>query len=97
MSCLMIVNVTTNGQNKEGLKKYLTEGPPIAIRYGGKYLVLGGNPQALEGELLGKGVVVSEWADRDAALRFWNSPEYTALRAHREGTGDYQVTIVDTK
>ena len=40
-------------------------------------------------------MVVSEWPDRDAALAFWRSPDYAALKALRAGTGEFEVRLVD--
>jgi uncharacterized protein (DUF1330 family) len=41
--------------------------------------------------------VISEWPDRAAALRFWQSPEYAEARKLREGTGSFQVVLVDAE
>jgi uncharacterized protein (DUF1330 family) len=95
MACLMLVLANPDGNNREGLKKYMTEGPKILAQYGGKHLVAGGNALPLEGAWPWKAIVASQWESREAALAFWNSPEYTALKVFREGTGDYQIAIVD--
>ncbi|HLY59019.1 MAG TPA: DUF1330 domain-containing protein [Stellaceae bacterium] len=96
MPCLMLVYVRPDGQNREGLRTYTAEGLKILKQYGGRHIVMGGNPQCLEGDFPWLLVVISEWPDREAALRFWNSPEYTAVKKHREGTGDYQIVLVDS-
>jgi uncharacterized protein (DUF1330 family) len=97
MGCLLMVNIKPNGRNAENMKVYTTEGPQILKKYGGHHIAFGGKPQALEGEFPWPLVVISEWENREAALAFWNSPEYTALRKYREDTGDYQIYLVDTK
>ncbi len=59
---------------------------------------MGGATQVLEGDWTdGGGAVISEWPDRAAALRFWNSPEYAVARQLREGTGRFQVVLVDAE
>jgi|ERR1700730_17553204 uncharacterized protein (DUF1330 family) len=96
MPCQMIVHAFPNGNNPDGMKKYRTEGPAIVTQYGGRHISMG-KPQVVEGDFQFPFVIISEWPSRDAALRFWNSPEYTALKKFREGTGDYQIYLVDTK
>ena len=39
--------------------------------------------------------LVSEWPSREHALRFWNSSEYAAAKKLREGTGNFQVLLID--
>jgi uncharacterized protein (DUF1330 family) len=69
--------------------------PPLVARHGGRYLVLGGPTLVLEGESADVKTVVSEWPSQDAALAFWNSPEYRAARELRAGTGEFSVVLVD--
>jgi uncharacterized protein (DUF1330 family) len=40
-------------------------------------------------------VVISEWPDRAAALAFWNSPEYAAIRVLRDGIADCNILLVE--
>ncbi len=69
---------------------------PLIERFGGSYLMVGGNLQMLEGDFPdGGGNVISVWPDRAAALHFWNSPEYAEVRKLRDGTGQFQVMLVD--
>jgi uncharacterized protein (DUF1330 family) len=71
---------------------------PMVERFGGRYVLMGGGAQVLEGEWSdGGGAVISEWPDRAAALRFWNSPEYAAAKPLRAGTGRFQVVLVDAE
>jgi uncharacterized protein (DUF1330 family) len=39
---------------------------------------------------------VSEWPSREAALRFWNSAEYAEAKQLRDGTGSFQVLLIDS-
>ena len=59
------------------------------------YLVMGGEQQSLEGEHAPARTVVSHWPDRAAALAFWHSPEYTAIKPLRAGTGTFRVLLAD--
>lgn len=69
---------------------------PMVELFGGRYVLMGNNLQVLEGTWHNKGgAVISEWPDRAAALRFWNSPDYAQARELRAGTGEFQVVLVD--
>ncbi len=71
---------------------------PMVERFGGRYVLMGAGMQVLEGAWSdGGGTAISEWPDRATALRFWNSPEYAAAKRLREGTGRFQVVLVDAE
>ena len=59
-----------------------------------KMLVAYGKQQILEGPSH-EGVVVIEFPDKDAALRWYNSDAYQEAREHRLKGGDYQFTLVE--
>jgi uncharacterized protein (DUF1330 family) len=40
-------------------------------------------------------VVISEWPDKAAALKFWNSPEYQAAKKLREGIARVDVSVIE--
>ena len=61
----------------------------------GRYLVMGGEQHSLEGEHAPARTVISQWPDRAAALAFWQSPEYAALKPLRDGTGNFRVLLAD--
>lgn len=67
----------------------------IQARYGGEYLIRGPGGTVLEGPGEdGASVVVTQWKDREAALAFWNSPEYAEAKKLREGLAEISVTLV---
>ena len=67
----------------------------LVARMGGRYVVMGGEQEWLEGPTDAARTVVSEWPDRAAALAFWNSDEYAKIKPLRAGTGDFRVRLVD--
>lgn len=79
----------------ERFKGYARATPDVVARCGGQYVVMGGTQEVLEGPPESSRVVVSRWPDRAAALAFWNSPEYAAIKPLREGTGEFRVRLVD--
>lgn len=74
---------------------YARATPSVVARYGGRYLVMGGAQSSLEGSHAPARTVVSCWPDRAAALAFWHSPEYAAIKPLRAGTGTFRVLLAD--
>lgn len=75
---------------------YSAQTPRLVEAHGGRYLCIGRDALLLEGSFgSGLSVVISVWPSRQDALNFWSSQEYKALRALREGTGEFNVTLVD--
>ncbi len=69
---------------------------PLITQFGGDYLLVGSDLKMLEGNFPeGGGSVISKWPNRTAALSFWHSPEYAEVKKLREGTGSFQVVLVD--
>lgn len=69
--------------------------PELISKYGGQYRILGGEITLLEGEWDDRLVVVSEWPDKAAAEKFWNSPEYREAKKLREGAGEFTVLLIE--
>lgn len=69
----------------------------LVTRFGGRYVLRGPGAQLLEGAWGdGASVVISEWPDRAAARRFWDSPEYAEVKRLREGLADCQVLLIES-
>jgi uncharacterized protein (DUF1330 family) len=68
----------------------------LIAQFGGTYLLRAPGALALEGSFGdGASVVISQWPDEDAALAFWNSPEYAKVKKLRDGIADCQVLLVE--
>ena len=71
---------------------------PLIPKFGGRYLLRGGPTHLLEGDFgANGGMVLSEWPSKEAALRFWNSPEYAKAKTLREGLGRFQVILIESE
>lgn len=83
--------------DREGFRAYSAALPPIYRKYGGQYLALVPAPQVepVEGPAEHRSIVLARFPSREAALAFWNSPEYAQARKLREGKGTFFVTILD--
>jgi uncharacterized protein (DUF1330 family) len=80
----------------ERFREYTVAIVPIVKRYGGRYVVMRGARADLEGDWGATRIVISEWPSMQAALDFWNSPEYREAVKLREGTGTFRVTLLET-
>lgn len=65
-----------------GMQAYLEAIDATLAPYGGRFLVHGGRNHVLEGEWEGQ-VIVLEFPDFLRARRWYGSPEYQAIIAHR--------------
>ena len=75
---------------------YAPAASALVEKFGGRYRVRAPVSELLEGDLEdGTSVVISEWPDKESALRFWNSPEYAEVKKLREDCAICQVAIVE--
>ncbi|WP_150292739.1 DUF1330 domain-containing protein [Sphingobium estronivorans] len=95
MPAYMIVTATISDR-EAFLAGYGAKAASLVEAFGGKYLMRAPGVQLLEGNFGdGGSVVISEWASREAALAFWNSPEYGAARTLRQGVAECQVLLIE--
>ncbi len=80
--------------DREKFAAYARQVPELVDRFGGEYIVLGGEAEALEGDWGEVRLVVHRWPDMASARRFWHSPEYAEARKLREGAGEFRVMLL---
>lgn len=73
---------------------------PLVEKFGGKYVMLGPGLHLLEDQfgaanLQDGSMVISEWPDKEAAMRFWNSPDYAKAKKLRVGLAECQVMLIE--
>ena len=91
-----LIDTATIADRDAFLSGYAPKAAVLLEQFGGKYRMRAPGAQLLEGGFGdGGSVVISEWPDREAALAFWNSPEYRAARTLREGISECQVVLVE--
>lgn len=79
----------------EAYKEYIAKVPDTVQRHGGRYLVRGGASEVLEGSMPDRRTVCLEFTDREAALGWYNSPEYLPLRELRHAASIGDLFVVD--
>ena len=63
--------------------------------HGGRFVVRGGAAEVLEGDRAPGRLVVLEFADVDAARRWYDSPEYRAAREARQNAARGTFVLVE--
>ena len=79
----------------QAYKQYAATVPAIAAKFGGKYLVRGGQTVAVEGEPPSDRIVVLEFDSLAAARSFEASAEYQAVAPLRRKAARSRVFLVE--
>lgn len=77
------------------MQRYLQAVGASKQKYGGNYLVQGGNPQLIEGDRAVSRMVITAFESKEQAMAWWNSPEYAAARKIREPVTTARVLLVE--
>jgi uncharacterized protein (DUF1330 family) len=75
-------------------RRYVTEVPSIVAKFGGRYLVRGGDLEVVEGEWPVPRVTVVEFPSMEKAKQWWNSEEYRPYRELRGRTARTNAVMV---
>jgi uncharacterized protein (DUF1330 family) len=76
---------------------YIPASARLVEEMGGRYVIRGRAGHVLEGTGAdGSALIVIEWPDRQAALNFWNSPQYAEVKKLREGVAEVDIEIYET-
>ncbi len=76
-------------------EEYAVNVPGTIEKYGGKYIIRGGEMTQIEGNLECERVVVIEFSDKKAATTWYNSPEYQAIIGGRQRNAETVLTIIE--
>lgn len=93
MAAYLIANVDV--KDPEKYQGYSAQTPGLIEKYGGRFLVRGGECDQLEGSQPLARVVVVEFADMAAARAFYHSPEYQEVLKIRQAAAESQVFLVE--
>ena len=64
-------------------------------KYGGRYVVRGGNPEVVEGNWSPKRLVVLEFPNMERVKAWYHSPEYAPLKQLRFRSANTNVVLVE--
>ncbi len=80
--------------NPDAYKEYAARTPVLAEAFGGRFLVKAGAFEQVEGTGPDRHVVI-EFPDRDAARRFYDSPEYREILPIALENSERDLVIVE--
>lgn len=90
----LIVDVRIDDMDE--YKKYMQQAKPVAERYGGEYLVRGGDFKILEGDYFSpRRLVMIRFPDKGSCEKFYNDPAYQQARAIRLPVSDMTIIGVE--
>jgi uncharacterized protein (DUF1330 family) len=81
-------------QDAEAYKDYVGSNGVAFAKFGGRFLVRGGQFEALEGSSRSRNVVI-EFPSYEAARQCWDSAEYQAARAKQEGSAEMDFIVIE--
>ena len=93
MAAYFIANLGIRAPEK--FETYRQQVAPLVERYGGRYLVRGGELHPMEGDLGVKRFVILEFPSMEAARRFYGSPEYAPLLRLRRECAASDIVLVE--
>ena len=79
----------------ETYQRYREAVPALVDRFGGRFLVRGGELEVLEGAWPLPRLVIIEFQSRDAARLFYESPEYQKILPLRQQASQGNVILVE--
>jgi uncharacterized protein (DUF1330 family) len=79
----------------ERYKNYPVGVEPLIKRFGGRYLVRGGEAVSLEGDAPAGRIIVLEFPSMKAAQDFANCDEYPAVAEHRMASSTSRIMLVE--
>ena len=92
MAAYMIARINVTDWDR--YNEYIKVTPDIITKYGGRFIVRGGESVTLEGPQENWRIVVVEFPDLAKAKEFYNSPEYSDAKKIREDAAEAQFVAV---
>jgi len=80
--------------NPDAYQNYVKANAAAFSKYGARFLVRGGQYRVAEGEARARNVVI-EFPTYQAALECWDSPEYQAAKAERDGHAVADIIVIE--
>src|SRR5438067_111926 len=93
MPAYIIARVEVTDWNQ--YRQYTSATPAAIARYGGRFIVRGGQITTLEGEPETRRLVIIEFPTAERAREFYHSPEYTEVKKLRAGAAIGQFLCID--
>ena len=82
-------------KDPETYKKYTSQTPRLVNKYGGIFLVRGGDVETIEGDPFSDRLVILEFPSRKAIHDLFDDPEYQSVAEYRKASSEAQILAVD--
>jgi uncharacterized protein (DUF1330 family) len=92
MAAYVIAEVTIT--DPPGFEAYRQMVPATVAKYGGKFVVRGGQMEMLEGHWEPKRLVVIEFESAERAKQWWASEDYREAKALRQRTAQTNLIVI---
>jgi uncharacterized protein (DUF1330 family) len=93
MAAYVIADLTIT--DPQGFEEYRQMVPATIAKYGGKYVVRGGQMETLEGKWEPKRLVIIEFESAERAKQWWACEEYREAKALRQRTAQTNLIVVE--
>jgi uncharacterized protein (DUF1330 family) len=93
MAAYVIAEVTIT--DPPGYDAYRQMVPATVAKYGGKFVVRGGQLEMLEGNWAPKRLVVIEFESAERAKQWWVSEDYREAKALRQRTAQTNMIVIE--
>ena len=93
MSAYLIAHLTVT--DPDAFEAYRAAVPEVIARFGGRYLVRGGDVETLEGEWRVPRIVIIAFDSMAQARRFYESPDYQEILPLRLAAAKGDVALVE--
>lgn len=87
-----IIRVDVSDADK--FAEYAKHTPAALDKYGGRFLVRGGEFECVEGAARSRSTIV-EFPSYQSAMDCWNSPEYKAAKEFRDNAAVMDIVIIE--
>ena len=93
MSAYVLSSIKVN--NPDNYKEYVSKVKSVVEKFGGEYLVRGGEMNIIEGDWPNERNIVIKFPSREKAMEWYNSEEYKPIRQIRHDNAVSNSVIVD--
>jgi uncharacterized protein (DUF1330 family) len=93
MAAYIIAEVTIT--DPQGFEQYRQMVPATVAKYGGKFVVRGGQMEKLEGTWEPKRLVVIEFESAERAKQWWACEDYREAKALRQRTAQTNMIVIE--
>lgn len=93
MKAYLVLDLTIRDYPR--FRRYIVAIPALIARHGGRYIVQGAEPTAIEGDWTPQRLVILEFPSRQNAEAFLGDPQSKRLFAIRHSTTESKLILVD--